>query len=75
MKPGSLYTNKRGDILLYKESYLDDYHKRTKVFVFKIISSASEHIGSEVIELPSSYITYLELLPQTHPAWILYGSK
>jgi hypothetical protein len=75
MKPGSLYRNKRGDILLYKESYMDDYHKRSKVFVFKVISSSHCDSGAEIIELPSSYITYLELLPQNHPAWILYGSK
>ena len=73
MKPGSLYKNKAGDILLYKECYLEDYHKRHKSYIFKVISSKT--IKEDTIELPSNYLNYLEILPMNHPAWILYGKS
>ena len=71
MKPGSLYKNKKGDLFLYIGSYLEDYHKRSKIYTFKVISSKT--IKEDTIELPSNYLNYLEILPMSHPAWILYG--
>ena len=71
MKTGSLYKNKAGDILLYQECVMEDYHKRSKTYIFKVICSKA--IKGDTVELSSNYLNYLEILPMSHPAWILYG--
>jgi hypothetical protein len=71
MKPGELYTNKEGDVLLYKEWIIDDYHKRSRLYLFKVIHSKT--IKSDTIEFSYNYLNYLKILPRNNPAWILYG--
>lgn len=73
MSPGSLWIDEKGSILLYKESFVEDYHKRTKSFLFKVISSKS--IKDDTITISGNFLCYLRILPTNHPAWILYGVK
>lgn len=75
MKPGNLYVDKKGNILLY-ERLTEDEWPGERTHMLKVIVNIT--LGSSpgtTLLMPSGYAGYLELLPKTHPAWVLYGNR
>jgi len=73
MKIGELYKDKKGNILLYTKSILEDWHDRKWLYEFRIITAVT--FRGHVVLVPENYLSYLEMLPRNHPAWILYGNR